>query len=84
MGSPSNGDTNKSDFGPGPYQATFTLVVNDLKTYVYVNDAYNGEYKLLDYRITDSGSLASAVLSATDTGYGTRCTMTKAQAWVIE
>jgi hypothetical protein len=43
MGSPSKGDTNKSDFGPGPYQATFTLVVNDLKTYVYVNDAYYGE-----------------------------------------
>ena len=84
MGSPSNGDTNKSDFGSGPYQATFTLAVNDLKSYVYVNDDYYGEYKLLDYRITDSGPLASAVLSATDTGYGTRCTMTQVQAWVIE
>jgi len=84
MGSPSNGDTRNSDFGSGPYNATFTLVVNDLKTYVYVNDAYFGEYKLLDYRITDSGPLAAGVLSATDTGYGTRCTMTKVQAWVIE
>ena len=84
MGSPSKGDTNKSDFGSGPYQATFTLAVNDLKSYVYVNDDYYGEYKLLDYRITDSGPLASAVLSATDAGYGTRCTMTQVQAWVIE
>jgi hypothetical protein len=84
MGSPSNGDTNKSDFGSGPYQAAFTLVVNDLKTYVYVNDAYYGEYKLLDYRITDSGPLASAVLSATNEGYGTRCTMTNIHAWVLD
>jgi len=84
MGSPSNGDTKKLDFGTEPFHATFTLVVNDLKTYVYVNDEYHGEYKLLDYRITDSGDLASAVLSATDTGYGTRCTMTNMQAWVIE
>ena len=83
MGSPSNGDSHQLDFGSGPYQATFTLVVNDLQTYVYINDAYYGEYKLLDYRITDSGPLASAVLSATDTGYGTRCTMTKVRAWVI-
>lgn len=84
MGSPSNGDTNKSDYGSGPYQATFTMAVQDLKTYVYVNDEYFGEYQLLDYRITDSGPLASAVLSATDIGYGTRCTMTNVHAWVIE
>jgi hypothetical protein len=84
MGSPSNGASHQLDFGSGPYQATFTLVVNDLQTYVYINDAYYGEYKLLDYRITDSGPLASAVLSATNEGYGTRCTMTNIRAWVIE
>ena len=84
MGSPGKGDTNKSDYGSGPYKATFTLAVEDLKTYVYVNDEYFGEYKLLDYRITDSGPLAAAVLSATETGYGTRCTMTNVHAWVIE
>jgi hypothetical protein len=84
MGSPQNGDEKISDFGPGPYQATFTLVVNDLKSYVYVNDVYQGEYKLLDYRITDSGLLSGAVLSATSEGYGTRCKITNMQAWIID
>ena len=84
MGSPQNGDKKISDFGPGPYQAAFTLVVNDLKSYVYVNDVYQGEYKLLDYRITDSGLLSGAVLSATSEGYGTRCKITNTQAWIID
>ena len=84
MGSPQNGDRKISDFGPGPYHATFTLVVNDLKSYVYVDDTYYGEYKLLDYRITDSGMLSGAVLSATSEGYGTRCNMTNIQAWIID
>jgi hypothetical protein len=84
MGSPANGDARTADYGSGPYEAKFTLVVNDLKTYVYINDEYFGEYKLLDYRITDSGPLARAVLSATDVDYGTRCTMTNVRAWVIE
>ena len=84
MGSPQNGDKKISDFGPGPYHATFTLVVNDLKSYVYVDDIYYGEYKLLDYRITDSGLLSGAVLSATSEGYGTRCNITNTQAWIID
>lgn len=84
MGSPQNGDEKISDFGPGPYHATFTLIVNDLQTYVYVNDIYYGEYKLLDYRITDSGGVATAVLSGTSEGYGTRCKMTDIRAWVID
>jgi len=84
MGSPQNGNGKITDFGSGPYRATFTLIVNDLKTYVYVNDVYYGEYKLLDYRITDSGALAPAVLSATSEGYGTRCKMTNVRAWVID
>jgi len=84
MGSPQNGEEKISDFGPGPYHATFTLIVNDLQAYVYVNDAYYGEYKLLDYRITDSGPLATAVLSAASEGYGTRCKMTNIRAWVID
>lgn len=84
MGSPHNGDEKTTDFGSDPYHATFTLIVNDLKTYVYVNDVYYGEYKLLEYRITDSGPLATAVLSATSEGYGTRCKMTNVRAWVID
>lgn len=84
MGSPQNGDKKISDFGSGPYHATFTLIVNDLQTYVYVNDVYYGDYKLLDYRITDSGPLAAAVLSAASEGYGTRCKMTNVRAWVID
>ena len=84
MGSPSNGDGKPVNYGSGPYKAKFTMVVNDLKTYVYVNDVYYGEYKLLDYRITESGPFAGAVLSATREGYGTRCTITKLQAWIID
>ena len=84
MGSPQNGDEKISDFGASPYHARFTLIVNDLKTYVYVNDVYYGEYKLLDYRINGSGALATAVLSATSQGYGTRCKMTNIRAWVID
>lgn len=84
MGPPSNGEKKKADFGANPYRATFTLIVNELKSYVYVNDIYYGEYKLLDYRITDSGYLAGAVLSATNTGYGTRCAMTNTRVWVID
>ena len=84
MGSPQNGEKKVSDFGPGPYQATFTLIVNELQTYVYVDDIYFGEYELLDYRITDSGPLAAAVLSAVSEGYGTRCKMTNVRAWIID
>ena len=84
MGSPQNGDKKISDFGPGPYEANFTLIVNELQSYVYVDDIYYGEYKLLDYRITESGSLANAILSATVEGYGTRCKMTNVRAWVID
>jgi len=84
MGSPSNGNKKSADYGSGPYHARFTLVVNDLKTYVYVDGTYSGEYKLLDYRITESGPFAGAVLSATPEGYGTRCTMTNIQAWIMD
>ena len=84
MGSPQNGEQTLPDFGSGPYHATFTLIVNEPKTYVYVNDVYYGEYKLLDYRITDSGPLGTAVLSAASEGYGTRCKMTNVRAWVID
>ena len=84
MGSPQNGDQTTSDFGPNPYQAAFTLIVNELKTYVYINDVYYGEYDLLEHRIIDSGGLAVAVLSATSEGYGTRCKMTNVRVWVID
>ena len=84
MGSPQNGDQKISDFGSAPYQANLTLIVNEFKTYIYLNDIYQGEYQLLDYRITESGSLANAVLSGTSEGYGTRCKMTNVRAWIID
>jgi hypothetical protein len=84
MGSPQNGEQMLSDFGSGPYQASFTLIVNELRAYVYVNDIYFGEYQLLEYRIRDSGPLASAVLSAASEGYGTRCNMTNVHAWILD
>lgn len=84
MGSPQNGDQKISDFGSSPYQANLTMIVNEFKTYVYLNDIYQGEYQLLDYRITESGSLANAVLSGTSEGFGTRCRMTNVRAWIID
>lgn len=84
MGSPQNGEQILTDFGSGPYQANFTLLVNDFKTYVYVNDIYQGEYQLLDYRITESGILGNAVLSGASEGFGTRCRMTNVRAWIID
>lgn len=84
MGSPQNGEQNLSNFGSGPYQATLTLIVNELQTYVYVDDIYFGDYKLLEYRIRDAGPLANAVLSATSERYGTRCKMTNVRAWIID
>lgn len=84
MGPPQKGDKKITDFGTGPYKANFTLIVNDLKSYVYVNDIYFGEYDLLEYRITEPGPLAGAVLSASSVDYGTRCTMTNISSWVIE
>ena len=84
LGSPQDGEQILPDFGSGPYQATFTLIVNELRTYVYIDDIYFGEYKLLEYRIRDAGPLATAVLSATSEGYGTRCNMTNVHAWVMD
>lgn len=84
MGSPQNGDSKIVDFASDPYQANFTLIVNELKSYVYVDDVYYGEYQLLEHRITESGSLANAVLSAASNEYGTRCKMTNVRAWIID
>jgi len=83
MGSPTNGKGKISSFGSNPYHATFTFVVTDLKAYVYVNDIYYGEYKLLDYRITDSGPFSGAVLSAEDYA-STNCSITNTQAWIMD
>jgi len=84
MGSPSKGDQKLADYGSGPYHAKFTMVVNDLKNYVYVDDVYYGEYDLLEFRITESGPFAGALLSATESGYGTHCAITNIRAWIID
>lgn len=84
MGSPAKGTGKITNVGASPYHAKFTLVVNDLKSYVYVNDTYFGEYDLLEFRITDAGPLAAAVLSATPEGYGTRCKITNFRALVLD
>lgn len=81
MGSPSKGDRKTGSYGSNPFRATFVMVVYDLKTYVYVDDVYYGEYTLLDYRITESGPFAGAMLSAASV---TSCSITNIQAWIIE
>lgn len=83
LGPPGHGDKKDYNFGSSPYHATFTLVVNGLKAYVYVDDIYYGEYNLLADRLTDSGSLNVAVLSASDKGW-TSCNMENIQVWIID
>jgi hypothetical protein len=83
MGPPGHGDKKDYNFGESPYHATFTLIVNELKAYVYVDNIYYGEYRLMGDRMTDSGALDVGVLSATDKGW-TSCAMENIQIWTID
>jgi hypothetical protein len=68
-------------------EADFTLIVNNAlqKVFVLVNDEFNVEYDLLssNYNLR-SGYIGYAVISGTNTDYGTKCEITNAQLWKIK
>jgi hypothetical protein len=74
-----------SFFGGGnPAEADVTLIVNDLKAYVLVDDQYKGSYTLdMDF-LTGKGDLAYMVVSGTNSDYGTRCRMTDVVLWSMD
>lgn len=74
----------KPDVGSNPYQAEFTLVVNDTAAYTYVNGNLFTEHKLKGNWLTESGSISSLILTGSEKDYGTRCKITNAELWVIE
>jgi hypothetical protein len=75
--------TKLPDMGPNPYQATFTLIVEDLKAFTYINDIYYSEYDLQSNWLTEEGPLAFMILTGSDKDYGTRCQITDAGIWII-
>ena len=75
--------TKLPDMGNNPYKANFTLVVNNLKAYTYINDEYYSEYDLLKNWLTEGGPLSFMILSGSDKDFGTRCDITNAAVWTI-
>ena len=71
------------DMGSNPYQATFTLIVNEGNAYTYINNNFFTEYRLKSDTVDWSGDLASMVLTGSETDFGTRCEITNAEAWII-
>lgn len=62
-------------------EADFTIIVMDAYTYVLVDGEVVGEYTLSQSKIL-RGKLGTALLSGTNKGYGTRCTMTNTHVWI--
>jgi len=79
-----NKRTKLPDMGPNPYRANFTLVVNDLKAYTYINDEFYSEYDLRKNWLTAAGPLSYMILSGSDKDFGTRCDITNAEVWIIK
>jgi hypothetical protein len=70
------------DMGHNPYQATFTLIVNEYKAYTYINDNFFSEHNLKHDTLTDRGPLSFMVLTGSATDFGTRCTISNAEIWI--
>ncbi len=66
-----------------PAKANIKLFVNEIRTFVVVNGLFIGEYSLYTEKILDKGILAYAVVSGTNKDYGTRCTMTNVDLWMV-
>ena len=66
-------------------EADFTLIMNNeqKKVFVLVNNEFNVEYDLSGYDPI-SGSIGYAMISGTNTDYGTKCEITNARLWEIE
>lgn len=64
-----------------PAEADLTLIVRGTYAYVLVDKVLVGEYTLSKSRPI-YGNLGVTVLSGTNKGYGTRCSMTNIRLWV--
>jgi hypothetical protein len=70
------------DLGDNPYQATFTLIVNEFKAYTYVNDEFFAEHNLKQNILTNPGPLSFMVLTGSATDFGTRCKISNVEIWI--
>lgn len=70
------------DLGNNPYQATFTLIVNESKAYTYVNDEFFTEHNLKHDTLTNTGPLSFMVLTGSATDFGTRCKFSNVEIWI--
>jgi hypothetical protein len=70
------------DMGKNPYQAKFTLIVNEFKAYTYVNDEFFTEHNLKHDTLTNAGPLSFIVLTGSATDFGTRCKISNVEIWI--
>jgi hypothetical protein len=73
--------TGKLSFG-NPAEADFALVVYDYKAFVYVDGEFIGEYTLSKDRDL-KGKFGYGIISGTNHGYGTSCTITNSRIWKL-
>jgi len=66
-----------------PAEADLTLLVNDYKAFVYVDDEFIGEYTLSKERELE-GKFGYGIISGTNKDYGTRCTITNSRIWALD
>jgi hypothetical protein len=66
-----------------PYEADFSMVLNDNHVYVYVDKAFIGEYTLSVDSNMD-GKFGYTLLSGTNKDYGTKCEITNGRLWVFK
>ena len=65
-------------------EADVTLIVNQGKAVVLINENFVGTYVLSTDYLTGSGGLSYLVVSGTNRDYGTRCKMTNVDLWKIK
>ncbi len=65
----------------GEYMAT--LVVNQEHSYYFINDELIKKTNTIDSSMTD-GALSFMLASGTDDDFGTRCTFTDVELWIVE
>jgi hypothetical protein len=66
-----------------PYEADFSLVLNDNHVYVYVDKAFVSEYTLsVDSNM--QGWFGYTLLSGTNKDYGTKCEITNGRLWTLK
>ncbi len=65
-----------------PYEADFSMVLNQNHVYVYVDKAFVGEYTLsVDANM--EGKFGYTLLSGTNKDFGTKCEITNARLWTF-